>query len=216
MASFSNRDAFEKFEFVAEVLMPLDAFNEYVKMTEELIQKEVVEHIKKYDELLKSQSEEDYYLHDSYDHEVKIHLQDLFYNSLFVSLYSFLERKMFELCKIAEPQYTLKIDDISETGIFQYAKYLKKVVGIDFEALNEHWSYFNKVNKLRNIIVHHPTTRIERTNQRKIDVLKSIDFLEVKERDSGVEFFIRDKQVILDLVSHIQEFLHGIYYRKLS
>ena len=47
MARYTTREPFAstQYQYVPEVLIQLDAFGDYIKMTEELIQKEVVEQI---------------------------------------------------------------------------------------------------------------------------------------------------------------------------
>jgi len=93
------------------------------------VENDIKDKIQAYDKFLKEASDAEIeYLHDFQDHEIKIHTRQLYYHSLFISLYSFLERKMYQLCRLAEEHQSLKIKDISGEGIFKYYKYFKKVL----------------------------------------------------------------------------------------
>jgi len=202
---------------VLEVDFQLDSFSEYIKLTEKTIENDIKEKIKAYDKFLKEASDDEIeYLHDFQDHEIKIHTRQLYYHSLFISLYSFLERKMYQLCRLAELNQTLKIKDISGEGIFKYYKYFKKVLGLNLDGLNAEWTEITKYNKLRNKLVHSPTNTIENgdNNKELIRTLQSISNLVVIDRGDYLEFEITDKELLMTFCKTIRKFLHDIYLEK--
>jgi len=67
---------------------------------------------------------------------VRKNIASLYYASIFITLYSFLERKLYQLCKTAEIKQNLKIKDLSGEGISKYIKYIKKVLLINLDNLN--------------------------------------------------------------------------------
>lgn len=127
----------EKFQYVFEVDFQLYSFKDYIKITEQIIEKEIKDAINSYNNFLQEVSDiEIEFEYDFEDHETKIHIHQLYYNSIFISLYSFLEKKMYQLSKLAERNQLIKVKDLSDDGIFKYYKYFKKVLLIDLEELN--------------------------------------------------------------------------------
>jgi hypothetical protein len=103
------------FQYLIEVDFQLASLREYIKVTEKTIKKEVKQKIKEYDNFLKKDFDGEIGI-DFADYDIKIYTHQLYYNSLFISLYSFLERKMYQICKIAELNQSLKINDIQCKG----------------------------------------------------------------------------------------------------
>ncbi|MBU4305222.1 MAG: hypothetical protein KJ893_06350 [Candidatus Omnitrophica bacterium] len=86
------------FQYVLEVLLPLEAFREYIKITKEIVEREIKQKIEEYE---KASDEEIEWMFDEVTQEIRHNMLQLFYNSLLVTLYSFLERKMRQLCQLA-------------------------------------------------------------------------------------------------------------------
>lgn len=206
-----------KFNSVIDIEFPLQSFREYIKLTDQLIEKEVktvIEtNIKSLTEF--NSDDDELLLFDPNDHEIKIHLRQLYYHSLFISLYSLLEKTMWKLCKIAEQGQSLKIRDISGDGIFKYHKYLEKVLKVDLSELNTEWSIIVKYNKLRNQLVH-STNQIEKNtdNNKLLNTLRSLKGLEITDYGDFYEFEINDKTLLLEFNNTVYKFLHGIYWEK--
>ena len=105
MAAYVTRGVFnsKEFQYVLEIDFQIDSFREYIHLTEKVIDIDVKSKIDSYNKFLKEATEiEIEHMHDFQDHEIKIHTRQLYYSSLFISLYSFLEKKMYQLCRIAE------------------------------------------------------------------------------------------------------------------
>jgi len=206
LTSIKEPFAHGPFQYIVEVSFQLDAFYRYIDITEKTIDKEI--------ELLKSMCEEEIECGCGWEnYEITINTRNLFYNSLFTSLYSFLERKMYQLCRLAEKNQNIKINDLSGNGIFKYHKYLEKIIHIDFQKINTEWGEIIKYNKLRNLIVHKPTTEIinNKENSKLIKDLKSIAYLFFIDKGDIIEFQIKDKQLFFNFCKTIDRLLNEIY-----
>lgn len=204
----------KEFWFLREVELPLDGIHEYINKTDRVITK-IHTAIETHDRFLEEASARE--IKRSFkllDYYTKKGARDLYYNSVFITEYSFLERKMLQLCKIGESKKAIKINDLGGSGIFKYYSYLKKVLQINMDEVNEEWQEIVKLNHLRNLLVHHPTYTIETSSvgENKTKILKSIKYVKITEEDDILEFEISDKTLLQDFVETIREFLAGIYY----
>lgn len=220
MAQYRYRQVFDKnsFQYVIEVDFQLQSFREYIRITEQTIENEIKDIIKYYDKFLKEASDLDIeYIYDFEEHEIKIYTRQLYYHSLFISLYSFLERKLYQICQLSEKRQSLKVEDISGDGIYKYYKYIKKVLGINLEALNTEWTEITKFNKLRNRIVHFPSQTVNKNENNKalITILQSIENLHIIDKGEFLEFEIIDKELLIRFCQTISKFLHEIYFEKI-
>ncbi|MCF8234820.1 MAG: hypothetical protein K9G67_07320 [Bacteroidales bacterium] len=217
MGIYTSRETFndENFQFLIEVDFQLFSFKEYIKLTEKIIDREIKEEIKKYNKFLKQTTGDQIEIgYDVVDHEIKIYTHQLYLNSIFISLYSFLEKKMSQLCKLAEKNTYMKVKDLSGNGIFKYYKYFKKVLEINLVPINDEWTLITKYNKLRNRIVHFPDNTIEKSenNANLIETFKSINNLSIIEEEDFYEFKISDSQLLNDFLTVIERFLYKIFY----
>ncbi|MEQ1586729.1 MAG: hypothetical protein ABL895_12665 [Cyclobacteriaceae bacterium] len=200
-----------------EVNLQLESFREYIKLTESTIEIELKQRIEHYNKFLREGNEEEIREFYNYeDHEIREQTHQLFFNSLFISIYSFLEKKMLQLCKLAESKQLIKVRDLSDDGIVKYRKYLTKILCINLDEVNIQWDLFMRYKVLRNLLVHTSTNTIdfEKSNLQKIVTLRSIDGLIVEDREGFVEFEIRNKQLLLDFCSAIGIFLKHVHYEK--
>ncbi|MEZ5010099.1 MAG: hypothetical protein R2753_18260 [Chitinophagales bacterium] len=210
---FDNRS----FQYVVDVLFQLYSFREYIKLTERTINIEIKNELSRYNKFLNESSDfEIEHMYDFEDHTIKTLTHQLYYNSIFISIYSFLEKKMFQLCKLAEVNETIKIKDLSGEGIFKYYKYLKKVLLLDLDNLNEDWTRITKYNKLRNRLVHLTTNTIDKSenNSKLIKTIASIKNLNVIDKGDYYEFEISSTKILLDFLEVIENFLDKIYFER--
>ncbi|MDZ4844050.1 MAG: hypothetical protein SH857_00725 [Chitinophagales bacterium] len=173
--------------------------------------------IEEFHEILKESSEFEIEYRNGWDfaeQEIRIYTLNLYSNSLFISLYSFLERKLYQICKVAEKNKSIKINDLSGDGIFKYCNYLKKVLEIDLEKINSEWVRITNYNKLRNRIVHSPTNIIEKdkNNKKLIEAIKSIEYLVINDKGAFIEFEINNQKLLLNFLNSITNFLDFIYW----
>lgn len=220
MGLYSVRSVFindeNNFNYLRDVELEQFAFQDYLKLTEETFEKDVKEKLIRINKLIKSsdlyQTENVY---DYIDHQTLIHTHKLYYESLFISLYSFLERKLYAICIEAQKNQKIQIKDISGQGIFKYEKYLKKVVNIDLKKSNTEWTIILRYNELRNKIIHSPTNTIEKINNEKlITQFKKINYLKITDENTFIVYEINDVQLLQEFIKVIDKYLREIYFEK--
>lgn len=199
--------------FLGEVELPINGILEYIKMTDKIIFK-INTSIEKHEKSLQGSSLEKMTSAKLFDYYVKKSAHQLYYHSIFITEYSFLEKKMLQLLKIAEAKKKLKLSDVAGKGIFKYYLYLEKVLGVDMSNVKTEWEKIVKYNQLRNLLVHHPTSMIEvqSLNDNRLKTLKSIKHLKIEQQGNVFEFEISDKQLLIDFAETIREFLVGIFF----
>ncbi len=199
--------------FLREVDLPIDGILEYIKMTDKIVNK-INASIEKHENFLAESSVEKMTSSKLFDYYTKKSAHQLYYHSIFIAEYSFLERKMLQLLKIAETKKTLKISDVAGKGIFKYYLYLEKVLEVDLSNVKTEWEKIIKYNQLRNLLVHHPTFTIEvqSINDSRLKTLKSINYLKIEKARNLFEFEISDKKLLTDFAETIREFLIAIFF----
>lgn len=86
------------FQYIIEVDFPLDSYRKYIEIAEQTIKRELKDKISTYDKFLHTADQDEIEMgYDSADHEIRTQTHQLYYNSLFISVYSFLEKKMFQI-----------------------------------------------------------------------------------------------------------------------
>jgi len=196
----------DKFNFEVDVVFHLSAIHEYIEYTKDFVETKIINKIDKY----KEEIENDFESIDMNDYLITLNNKEFYYNSIFISLYSFLEKKMYQLCKIAESQHTIKIKDQRGRGIKQYKEYLKNVVKINFEELKSEWDNICNLGELRNLIMHN-TTEVHQNDSKLINKLKSINKLSFRKVDENFEFYIDDIKLLTEFSNTINKFLETIY-----
>ncbi|MFH0070807.1 hypothetical protein [Peribacillus sp. NPDC056705] len=160
----------------------LDSFSNYIDEMEDILSVQLKKLEKKYKEEIKNISEDQAEDLFEYNYADQVsYLKDDFPNilrkSFVTSLYSFLEQQLGKIC---EQVQLARLDDSKiRSGIFNYYEYLTDEVRVDFDTLNEAWSKIEKINKIRNHIVHNgddtlnkvksPQSKEEKRNNAAID-----------------------------------------------
>jgi hypothetical protein len=142
------------------IRIDLDNMREYSGELSELIEGTKDAFSKKVDERAKSMPAE--LRNGWYDWNADRYwmLRDVFpsllHNSLFIAIYSYLESTLGNLARKMErsnPQ-DVAMEDIQQSVIDRYRKYLKKFQGIDFPDQSREWGRIRAYQKIRNVIVH--------------------------------------------------------------
>jgi hypothetical protein len=195
-----------------EIEFKLDSFLEYLALTNKLIDKNLRKHLTEYnkaDTFSKT-------LYDELDIYIKGETLNLYYSSILITLYAFLEQAMYRLCKSSEENNVLKIDDISGKGIIKYKKYLEKVVCIDFSKINNEWEEITRYNHLRNIFVHKSNSTIKITDSKnKINAIKKIKSLKITRQSNQYIIDFENDKPIKHFIEIIRSFLSKIMTLKL-
>jgi len=202
----------EDFHF-AEIDFGLDAFIEYLELTNTLIDNNVKKYLAEYNNT--PDQAKDFFF-DSSEVYVKEKKLQLYYSSIVISLYSFFEQSLLRLAEIPEKGKKIKIDDISGNGIvFTIKKYLEKVVEIDFQEMNDEWNEITKLNHLRNQFVHSSNSILKKSESKKrINTLKEIKQLKITEKVDCYLLEFEDDKLIRHFIEIIRAFLNKIYTSK--
>ncbi|MEO2223209.1 hypothetical protein [Priestia megaterium] len=185
----------------------IDLFREYSKYIESSFQKELTfyeDGAKKVQE----EEEEDYW--DFYLDDVIQYSKDfprIMRNSLFVSIYTFLEDKIVELC-VPNESTLLKLSDIKGQGIEQASLYLKKVLLLDFPDNSKEWHYIRKANLIRNCIVH--SNGVISKSRSKDKLVKAIDEMSFVTKDHNGHINL-ESQFCLEFLENVHSFLRQLY-----
>lgn len=217
MVAISHRSEFNhiSFLYILEVDLQLGAFKEYIEMSEKMILNTIEKGITDYELFLKYSSRKEIeQFYDFEDHRIKIQIMQLCYQSIYYSIYSFLEKKLDQLCQIAQDQQNLKINDLNGKGIRKYYNYIEKILKIDLSHVKSEWMEIMKHNELRNKLIHSPKNIIKKDNNNKqlINWLKSNKNIRVIDRNTHIEFEISNKEFLTCFCRTISNFLFQLYH----
>ncbi|NER17409.1 hypothetical protein [Spongiivirga citrea] len=196
----------------SEIDFELDSFIEFLDLTNEQIELKIKKYLNEYNGASEIDKE---IIFDPIDVYIKQKNLQLYYSTIIISIYSFLEQSLLRLCRIAETNERIKIEDISGKGIFKFKKYLEKVSKIDFEEMNNEWKEITKLNHLRNVFVHSSNSRLKITETKtRINAIKEIKHIKVLGRSEYYKIEFNDDKSIRFFVRTIREFLNKIYTYK--
>lgn len=84
------------------------------------------------------------------------HFPNLQRLSSLITLYSFLESELNNLCDllIEENAYKITLKDLNGKGINRAVKFLKKIEGLSINTNSKNWNEITRIRELRNLIVH--------------------------------------------------------------
>ncbi len=193
----------------------LNEFKDYVLAIESNFQEKKGELRRRYKEEIKKiekKSEEEFHISDYYEGELitidRVYLETFRYSAI-VSIYSILESSLNALCKQLKKTNNLSLDlgEIHGEGIERARLYLQKVCHVKFPARTDSWSNIQKLNKIRNCIVH-AEGDVERT-------LSSTKVKNIVKNTKGLSLmsnYIKvDKKYIEDIIRDIDDFLETLY-----
>lgn len=185
------REIFQELEkecfFINEVENPLYAIEGYIKSSETAL-------ISNLNKVINEEEARVKYEEENYPGEEiawqsptyfdNIEVKNLHYISIFIFLYSFLERKMKKLSDLTEKKYKRKK---GESYLFEFKMNLE-LSGINFQKMETEWNLLDgKYRDLRNDLVHD-------------DIILKI------------EFPISNNKILIDFMKNTRIFLRKIYY----
>jgi len=136
----------------------------------------------------------------------------LVYASMVITIYSFLESRLYLACKLIEHKNPVKIGDIRGEGVNKYKTFLTKAHGVKFEIVNQSWSSILRYAELRNTLIHDNVIGLHVSEKKKVQKLESIRHLTSKEISGRLTYTIENTKLHYDFLESIQEFLKHVYY----
>lgn len=207
---YSNHDYFN------DVYYFFESFNDYIDRIDQLIEIEIssanqkLKHFQQEAESNPTWNDEIFDL--EYHFRQKSLLKNIYYDSLILTLYAFIEKHMFLVCHRLENNQKLKIEDISGKGIFKYRTYLTKVINIDFDMINSEWAFLKNINKLRNFLVHSEGFRsFPKSSENLKKALVYFSSIELSERQNEMEFAFLDNKILKDFCLNGKKIIDHIY-----
>lgn len=142
--------------------MRFDPIKAFVKSMNRMIEIENEELKKKYNAVEQERPKHDIDYPDAFDiYESEIMNQreypKLLYNSMFLTVYSYLENEFRYICSICRTieGHTLDAKDLSGSNYLQQSRdYIAKVVGVQLNDVNDEWRLLKIYQTLRNIVAH--------------------------------------------------------------
>jgi len=141
----------------------------------------------------------------------------ILYNSIFISLYCFLETRLHFLCKLIDKTNPITLNDISGNGILKYKKYLEKVHKVDFIPVKKEWDRICCYKLLRNKIIHNSSNIINiKSEKNDYNKINQLSCLTIKVIDERAYFFIANKDFLTEFLKIIYNFLDYTCYKNVN
>jgi hypothetical protein len=153
---------------------------------------------------------------DYLDYASSLGTLNLVYNSILITLCSFIETRLFMLCKLIEDKSVKSIKTkMGESKIDSYKRYLEEVHLVDFNLVQNDWEQITSYAYLRNQFVHNqiPGINID-NNEYGYKKLCNIKFLNIKTESNIANFSINDARLLDEYFDIISRFLQFVYYVK--
>jgi hypothetical protein len=207
-------------DYFKEIHFFFESFYFYAEEVNQFIDKETGAVKESYEKFSKEIEADPRWEDEWFDHfsnvQAKVGLIDIYYDSLIMTLYSFVERKMFFLSNHLAQEKAIKVNDIAGKGIFKYQKYLSKVCNIDFTVIDRDWTNLLGFNKLRNQIVHSEGIRtIPKLNQDLIQFLKGINGVVLNEEGDAVSYHFSTDDILKRFAATARTIIDHIYTERI-
>ena len=139
----------------------MDLFREYIGIVHDALECVHASHVAFVQRELSREPDESMHegiemFHAEEDEKLAIALPALSHSATVVSILSFLEHEMFELCSRLQKnaKHRIGVKDLSGSGIEQAANYLEKICGLTDLKKHQRWAEIGKLQKVRNVLVH--------------------------------------------------------------
>lgn len=210
---YSNQEYFNNIYFFFESL------KDYIDQIDNLISNEVQLATKKLEVFTMEIKEDPTWCNEIDEHvdnlRQKSLLRIIYYDSLIIVIYSFIEKQLLFACQMLEKNQEIKINDITGKGIFKYRNYLTKVIKIDFTEINEYWNTLIKFNRIRNFLVHSNGFRIfPKSNQDLKNSLSFFSSIELNDLEKNIGFNFIDNKILKDFCVIGEKIIYNIFITK--
>ncbi len=224
METTSNpEDIFKPVSFIPMILSiqrhsisnETDIFKEYIIDNRTNINKVKEEFIKRVNVELEKYPGQEQDIHEHYEDQYYQYTEfypAIFNNSTLLSLYSFFELNLKELCHTMETYQGLriKLKDLSgQNYVEKSRRYLELVVGIDLSDLQSTWEKITFYQRIRNKIAHNNSSIVEKkgpiTSQPLYNAVVANSDLKLKESNGTI--IISNDKFLIDFCDIIQQYL---------
>ncbi len=128
-------------------------------------------------------------------------------NSLFISIYSFLEEKVIDLCEQPD-EAGIKLDELQGNGIKRASLFIKKVKKDDFPEDTKEWHFIQNANQIRNCIVHCGGNIDKAKKPKKItNAVNELENVSLSRHDR----IILNEKFCFEFINVVEKFLCDLY-----
>lgn len=205
------------------ITLNLDSYQSYLNRIPYYLNTEQVKLEKQLEIEVENLTQEDAERHFEYNYEDEMHLlknfHNTFYESLYITLYSFFEKELYKICKRLQNTNThkIKVNNLAGNGIDKYSLFLSALYDIEISQFNS-WDELKKHQKIRNYIVHNDSIYINSQNSifpiaSYLGCLSKID----RGKDISPLFEIRNnKETNSKLINCIKAFFNELFTKALE
>jgi len=193
----------------------IEIFKNYIVDNRTSINNAKEELVKKINEEIEKYQGQEHDIHEYYQdqyYQYKEFYPSIFNNSTLLSLYSFFELNLKELCNTIGTHSDLKRKPKHLNGqnyVEKSRHYLELVIGINLSDLQATWEKITFYRRIRNKIAHNNSSIVEKsgpiTSQPLYDLIVSNPNLKLK--DTNGTFFISNDQFLLDFCDLIEHYI---------
>jgi hypothetical protein len=210
LSQIRHHFAHSDFCFGVEVDWVLDSYLQYLSESDEGM-KNIANLVKCYNEDAEKYGYDYVDIHYDFEHlYAEESISSLFYESLFISLYSFLERKMLRLCNIASEKLSkddINVSDLNGKGVWKYNLFIEKVLKIDLKHVASEWNEIINYNTLRNLIVHNSERKVYKKDSKNYSKIIQIKSLKINGFEDHILVRIDNKDLIIDFINVVKNYL---------
>jgi hypothetical protein len=139
----------------------------------------------------------------------------MLYNSMFITIFVFLETRLRYLCRLIEARSNIRLNDIAGRGIQKYKRYLEKVHLIDFSPVKGEWDLICSYILLRNKLVHDSSNKVkiveEKPTYKKLLKLKHLVF---QVQGGNAYFYVANRRFLDDFLNIVCTFLRYVCFER--
>ena len=147
----------------------------------------------------------------SYDANVCNQLERVQNNSMVISIFSYLEWHLWQVCREMEIclETKVKLKHISKNEYLKnYMDYLENIADIDCRSIKKHFSKINNKKFIRNRIIHNLNTVVDSRESKKLEKIDGIKFHQGYYDDH--HFYVQ-KEFLLKLLEEVKELFESIF-----
>ncbi len=151
------------------ITLNLDSYQSYLDRIPYYLETEQVKLEEQLEKEVKGMTQENAERYYEYYFEDEMHLLKnfhyTFYESLYITLYSFFEKELYKICKRLQSTNThkIKVNHLAGNGIDKYSLFLSALYDIEISQFHS-WDELKKHQKIRNYIVHNDSMYIDSRN----------------------------------------------------
>lgn len=141
---------------------------------------------------------------------------NLVYNSILITLCSFLETRVKLLCTLlGYRKGSFRKKRNTESFLSFYMSYLNGEHHIDFSAIDDYWKKIEQYSTLRNTITHNEKQVIGVPSE-KFRKIKQISYLNIIKKGKNASFIIDDPRLLEECFDTVKGILEFICYKEVK